>query len=430
MSLFKSFFGRSVDGGPPSPAEKSAVRALPAEWYTSQDMYSLERRAIFSRKWLLTTHKARIPNPGDWVRYDVAGYQFIIVRDRKDGEIHAMHNVCRHRAFPVVTKDEGNSYVFSCKYHGWSYGLKGNLAKAPGYQDLPGFDRAKNNLFPIHVHLDRNGFVWVNMDAGETPEIAWSDDFAGIDEQERFQHYNFEDYVFDHQWDMEGEWNWKILADNYNECYHCPTSHPDIPSIADLDSYFVNTEKAFVQHFGQPTPEQIAQGFRVAATYYWPNVSMNVSPHFFMIQRFVPFGPNKSQMRYEVYRNKNSSDEDFKTISDMYKRIMSEDKYLCANAQRNIDAGVFVNGELHPDLEKGPLYFQKVVREVVTEHFEKERKGGAEIWPARQKVPEKGAGEATKEDRAFCAAVETCGKQKAGCMDEGTRVCLDEAIAF
>lgn len=150
-----------------------------------------------------------------------------------------------------------------------------------------------------------------------------------------------------------------------------------------------------------------------------------------MIQRFVPFGPNKSQMRYEVYRNKNSSDDDFKTISDMYKRIMSEDKYLCANAQRNIDAGVFVNGELHPDLEKGPLYFQKVVRDVVTEHFEREKKeGGAEIWPARQKVPEKdAASEATKEDRALCQAVETCAKQKA-CMDEGTRVCLDEAIAF
>lgn len=432
MSLFRSFFGRTGDDGAPSPpAEKAAVRALPAEWYTSQDMYSLERRAIFSRKWLLTTHKARIPNPGDWVRYDVAGYQFIVVRDRKDGEIHAMHNVCRHRAFPVVTKDEGNSYVFSCRYHGWSYGLKGNLAKAPGYQDLPGFDRAKNSLFPIHVHLDRNGFVWVNMDAGEKPEVAWADDFAGIDEQERFQHYNFDDYVFDHQWDMEGAWNWKILADNYNECYHCPTSHPDIPSIADLDSYFVHTDKAYVQHFGQPTAEQIANGFRVAATYYWPNASMNVSPHFFMIQRFVPFGPNKSQMRYEVYRNKNSSDDDFKTISDMYKRIMSEDKYLCANAQRNIDAGVFVNGELHPDLEKGPLYFQKVVRDVVTEHFEREKKeGGAEIWPARQKVPEKdAASEATKEDRALCQAVETCAKQKA-CMDEGTRVCLDEAIAF
>ncbi|TLD21347.1 hypothetical protein PspLS_09262 [Pyricularia sp. CBS 133598] len=435
MSLFRSFFGKPADDASSQTSqssEKSAVRALPASWYTSQDMYSLERRAIFSRKWLLTTHKARIPNPGDWVKYNVAGYQFVIVRDRKDGEIHAMHNICRHRAFPVVTKEEGNSYVFSCKYHGWSYGLKGNLAKAPGYQEIPGFDRAQNGLFPIHVHVDCNGFIWVNMDAGEKPEIAWNDDFLGIDKQERFQHYNFEDYVYDHQWDMEGDWNWKILADNYNECYHCPTSHPDIPSIADLNSYYVNTEKAYIQHFGEPTEEQIANGFRVAATYFWPNASMNVSPHFFMIQRFVPLGPSKSQMRYEVYRNKNSSDADFKTISDMYKRIMSEDKYLCANAQKNIDAGVFVNGELHPDLEKGPLFFQKTVREVVTEHWEKEQRenGGEEIWPARQKVSEKGIGEVTKQDDNFCKMVESCGRAKAGSMDEGRRMCLDEAIAF
>lgn len=151
-----------------------------------------------------------------------------------------------------------------------------------------------------------------------------------------------------------------------------------------------------------------------------------------MIQRFVPLGPSKSQMRYEVYRNKNSSDADFKTISDMYKRIMSEDKYLCANAQKNIDAGVFVNGELHPDLEKGPLFFQKTVREVVTEHWEKEQRdnGGEEIWPARQRVSEKGIGEATKQDDNFCKMVESCGRAKAGSMDEGRRMCLDEAIAF
>ncbi|TIC91706.1 putative dioxygenase subunit alpha YeaW [Colletotrichum higginsianum] len=426
MSLFKNYFGLGGSGStPPAQEDKTPVRALPASWYTSQEMYELERRAIFSRKWLLTTHKARIPNPGDWVRYDVAGYQFIIVQDRK-GRINAMHNICRHRAFPVVTKEEGNSYTFSCKYHGWSYGLSGNLAKAPGYQDLAGFDKSKNNLFPVHVHIDRNGFIWVNLDAGEKPEIAWDDDFVGIDEQERFQHYNFDDYVFDHQWEMEGEWNWKILADNYNECYHCPTAHPDIPSIADLNSYYVNTDKAYIQHFGQPTEEQIAKGFRVAATYFWPNASMNVSPHFFFIQRFVPSGPQKSSMRYEVYRNKNSGDEDFNVISDMYKRIMSEDKYLCANAQKNINAGVFVNGELHPDLEKGPLFFQKTVREVITEHWRKEQQAGAEIWPAQQQVPKAAA--ASQSDAQLCSAVECCSRNK-GRMDDN-KMCLDEAIAF
>ena len=274
MSVFGNYFGRG--GSAPVENDKTPVRALPSSWYTSQAMYELERRAIFSRKWLLTTHKARIPNPGDWVRYDLAGYQFIIVQDRK-GHIHAFHNVCRHRAFPVVTKEEGNSFMFSCKYHGWSYGLNGNLAKAPGYQDLDGFDKSKNNLFPIHVHVDKNGFIFINMDAGEKPEISWNEDFGGVDEQPRFEHYNFDQYVFDHCWEMDGEYNWKILADNFNECYHCRVAHPDIASIADLNAYYVDTKDAHIQHFAEPTEDQIQRGFRVAATYFWPNASFNVT---------------------------------------------------------------------------------------------------------------------------------------------------------
>ncbi|KAL0938172.1 naphthalene -dioxygenase subunit alpha [Colletotrichum truncatum] len=424
MSFLKNYIGLGGAAVPPQD-EKNAVRALPASWYTSQEMYELERRAIFSRKWLLITHKARVPKPGDWIKYDVAGYQFIIVQDRK-GSINAFHNICRHRAFPVVTGDGGNSFMFSCKYHGWSYGLSGNLAKAPGYQDLEGFDKSKNGLFPIHVHVDRNGFVWINMDANPKPEVAWTDDFSGIDEQERFQFYNFEDYQFDHSWEMEGEYNWKILADNYNECYHCKVAHPDIPSIADLNSYYVNTKDAYIQHFGQPTAEQISKGFRVAATYFWPNASMNVSPHFFFIQRFVPSGPKKSVMRYEVFRNKNSSDEDFTVISDMYKRIMSEDKYLCDNAQKNLNAGVFVNGEMHPEMEKGPLFFQQRVRENVTEHFKKEQELGTQIWPAQQQVPK--TAKASQDDEAFCSAVDCCRNKNQ--VEDKKPLCLDEAIAF
>ncbi|KAH7303490.1 Rieske domain-containing protein [Stachybotrys elegans] len=403
MAFLRSYLGL----GSSTPDEKSSVRALPSSWYTSQDLYQLERRAIFSKRWLLTTHKARIPNTGDWIRCDVAGYQFVVVRDNK-GEIHAFHNICRHRAFPVVTKEEGNSLIFSCKYHGWSYGLNGNLAKAPGYQDLPGFDKSQNNLFPIHVHIDKNGFIYVNLDAGEKPEVPWGQDFEGVDEQPRFEHYNFDDYSFDHVWEQEGEYNWKILADNYNECYHCKVAHPDIASIADLNSYYVKTKGAQILHFGNPRPDQIEKGFRVAATYFCPNASMNVTPHFFFIQRFIPKGPTESIMRYEVYRNKSSSDEDFDVINQMYKRIMSEDKFLCLNAQKNLSAGVFVNGEMHPSLEEGPLYFQNMVRKTVTEHFEREQKAGKEIWPAQQVLPKTAT--ATQSDSNFCSAVDCCRK--------------------
>lgn len=272
ITLLSKYLGRGSAG----PAEdKNPVRALPGSWYTSQAMYDLERRAIFSKKWLLTTHKARLPNTGDWLQYEVADFKFIITKDRT-GTINAFHNVCRHRAFPVVTEEQGNNSIFACKYHNWTYALNGKLTKAPQYQELEGFDKSKNGLFPIHVHIDTNGFIWVNMDSAETP-TPWDKDFDGIDQQARFKVYNWDEYVFDHTWEMEGEYNWKLLADNYNECYHCPTTHPDIPAIADLEAYAVKTEKGYVQHLGNPTPEQIAKGFNVAATYYFPNASMNVS---------------------------------------------------------------------------------------------------------------------------------------------------------
>ena len=256
--------------------EKDAIKALPAPWYTSPEMYELERRAIFSRRWLFTTHSIRLPEPGDWLRYEIAGFEFIICKDRT-GSINAFHNICRHRAFPILTAEKGHtSSVLSCKYHGWSYGLNGKLAKAPGYQDLESFDRSVNGLLPLHVHVDKNGFVWVNLDGGEKPEVKWEDDFGGIDELKRWEGINFDDYQFDHTWEMDGDYNWKILADNYNECYHCKTTHPDIPKIADLSSYDVETRGGAIIHFGNPTPEQIAKGFNVSSTYLFPNASVNV----------------------------------------------------------------------------------------------------------------------------------------------------------
>ena len=122
-----------------------------------------------------------------------------------------------------------------------------------------------------------------------------------------------------------------------------------------------------------------------------------------MIQRFIPHGPLRSTMRYEVYRNKNSSEEDFQLINGMYKRVMSEDKGLCDLAQNNINAGVFINGEMHPRMEKGPLYFQKVARDTVMAHFKSEKAAKQEIWPARQTLPDTAT--VSKGDVEFCSGL-------------------------
>lgn len=141
-----------------------------------------------------------------------------------------------------------------------------------------------------------------------------------------------------------------------------------------------------------------------------------------MIQKFQPSSAKQTKVHYEVYRNRNSSDEDFHTIADTYARVMKEDKALCDRAQANLNAGVFVNGELHPRWEKGepstptpftgpssqktdthtpqgPLHFQNQVREVVTEHFKREKAEAREIWPARQQIPRDAVSE---EDQEIC----------------------------
>lgn len=368
--------------------KNTPVRALPASWYLSTPMYQLERRAIFSRRWLFITHQSRFPNSGDFLRYSIAGYDIILVKDRTS-QLRAFHNVCRHRAYTVVEKDQGNAKILSCRYHGWSYGLDGKLAKAPKYDTLD-FDKTSNGLFPINLKVDVNGFIWINLDSKQ--EIKWEDTFQDVDRQARFQDIDFNDYTLDHTYELTAAYNWKMASDNFNECYHCPTTHPDIPNFLQVDAHDMEFKGDSIQHDHGASEEAIKKGLCVNSTYYLPNSSMSVSKHFMMIQKFMPRGPSETQIEYEIYRNKNSSEEDFHLIADMYARVMAEDKALCTNAQQNL--GVYTSGELHPRWEKGPLHFQQSIRDMIYEHVEKEKKAGEEIWPARQVVENK--------DEALC----------------------------
>jgi hypothetical protein len=125
-----------------------------------------------------------------------------------------------------------------------------------------------------------------------------------------------------------------------------------------------------------------------------------------MVQKFIPKGPRRSQMAYEIYKNRNSSEVDFKLISEMYARVMGEDKVLCNNAQKNLDRNVFTSGQLHPKYEKAPLFFQSTVRDVITEHFEREKAEGRELWPAKPKLT--CDVKASDKDEEICASL-SCG---------------------
>ncbi|KAI7784972.1 naphthalenedioxygenase subunit alpha [Diaporthe eres] len=401
-------FGANTKPADGPAVKKEPVRALPASWYSDENFYNLERRAIFSRRWLFMTHHSRLKGPGDWLRYNVAGYDLIIIRDRQDN-INAFHNVCRHRAYPVVEKEgQGTAMILACRYHGWSYGLNGKLAKATGFKDMDQAEKEQNGLFRIHTKIDTNGFIWINMDSNQEPEVPWEEHFDGVDIQERYKSMNFDDYELDHTYELQGDFNWKALQDNFNECYHCPTTHADIPTFLNLDSFDSDLKDGHIQHHCEYTPEQLEKGLNALSTYYFPNTSMTISPHFMMIQKFLPDGAKKSSMHYEVFRNKHSSQEDFDVISKTYAKVMSEDKVLCHNAQKNINSGVYVTGQLHPKHEKAPIFIQGLIREAVSEHFKRERMEGREIWPARQQLPENAT--VAMEDVEMCQGI-ACGVQ-------------------
>lgn len=202
-------------------------RALPSSWYRSPSLYELERRAIFSKKWLLITHKMRFSSPGDSFLFQQAGLSFTLCLNR-----------------------EGN---------------------------LNGFKMEQQGLLPVHVHIDKLGFIWVNLEATPTPTIPWEEDFDQIDTQERFNRFDFTQYKFDHTWSMHGDYNWKALADNYNECYHCTVAHPDVANMADLSLYSTISKASHVQHFYTPKEGKEDSDVKNCSTFYFPNSCMTIS---------------------------------------------------------------------------------------------------------------------------------------------------------
>ena len=116
MDKLFSFASATVGRQPPSP-EQHDSRALPANWYRSRGLYELERRAIFSKHWIVVSHQLRFEEPGAYLQIEEAGFSFFIIKDHQ-GNINAFHNVCRHRAYPVIQHQTGQTSILSCKYHG------------------------------------------------------------------------------------------------------------------------------------------------------------------------------------------------------------------------------------------------------------------------------------------------------------------------
>jgi len=192
--------------------------SLDQRFYTDPDIYALELERIIYRNWIMAGHESQLPEPGDFKVMKVAGESAIIVRG-SDGELKAFANVCRHRGSLVCLEDAGHADKFSCPYHGWMYDIDGNLFAARNMPD--DFDMSSHSLKPVSIDTV-HGLMFVAFTDNPPSLEGCKRDLA-----EPMAMFDFENLkVIAHKtYDIPA--NWKLSIENYQECYHCATAHPE-----------------------------------------------------------------------------------------------------------------------------------------------------------------------------------------------------------
>lgn len=213
----------------PGSPTGSLRESLPGFVYTDQRVFDLERERVFRRSWQCVGRADAAPDPGDYLHVVCAGESILVLRGG-DGALRAFHNVCRHRGARLCEGASGSvGRAVRCGYHGWGYGLDGRLLAAPNMADMPDLDKDGLGLHPVRLE-EWLGYVWVTLDAEAEPLAAQVDpqvrDRLGT--PETLQRYGIERLQVARTVTYDVASNWKALIENFTECYHCPTIHPEL----------------------------------------------------------------------------------------------------------------------------------------------------------------------------------------------------------
>src|SRR5438034_2628073 len=209
---------------------KAGAETLPQRYFVSPAVFAEEQEKVFSKQWVLVGHQSQIAKSGDYFTAEIAGESLIVVRDKR-GEIHCFYNVCRHRGSRLIENRDGQlSPAMQCPYHAWTYGLDGRLLGAPHMDDVPGFDKADYSLRPVNVAL-WEGFIFINLDENAMPLQEW---FAPLNG--KFSHWKMPILRPAKRIEYDVRANWKLMFENYSECYHCPGVHPMLAKVSPYDS--------------------------------------------------------------------------------------------------------------------------------------------------------------------------------------------------
>lgn len=274
---------------------------LPGNYYTAEDVFQREVERIFYERWLCVGREEQIPNPGDYFVQGVGRESLIIVRGQ-DGQVRAFYNVCRHRGTRMCTTASGHfPQSIQCPYHAWTYGLDGRLIGAPHMNEVEGFDKGQYPLYTAAM-ATWEGFLFVNLSRQPEP---FEQAFAPL--IGKFSQWQIAKLRSARRIEYDVAANWKLLVENYSECYHCPLIHPALAALSPYRSgqndlyegpYLggfmdINHEAGSLTMDGRTCALPLGQvsGEDLSRVYYYslfPNMLLSLHPDYVMFHLLWP----------------------------------------------------------------------------------------------------------------------------------------------
>lgn len=277
------------------------AQTLPARYYLADDIWQRELTQLFYQRWLCVGRADSLLS-ASYLLYETGDENVIVLRDEQGG-LRAFFNVCRHRGTRLCSEPAGRlARTLQCPYHAWTYALDGRLVGAPHMDEVAGFDRAQHGLVPVTV-AEWAGFVFINLAANPLP---FADAFAPV--LGRFGRWQLDQLRTAHSVTYDVAANWKLIFQNYSECYHCPTLHPVLNTLtpykgADNDlqdgmilggPMVLSAESLTLtgRACGSPlNPQRMAYYYTFSPTFF-----LSLMPDYVLTHRLEPLGPGRTRI--------------------------------------------------------------------------------------------------------------------------------------
>lgn len=344
---------------------RSGARTMPGERYTSPAILKDETEQIFARHWNCVGRSSALVSAGDYIVREIAGESLIILRDRS-GELRAFFNICRHRGTRLCQQASGQfSETIQCPYHAWTYTIDGRLIGAPHMQDAEGFDKADFRLHSAAL-AEWEGFIFVNIARDPEPFERW---FAPM--LRRLERYNLSSLKVGHRVSYDVRANWKLVFQNYSECLHCPTIHPELTTVLPYQSGANDLiEGPFLGGYmeirapnesatlsgracGRLVNPGLAEDDRRRAFYYtlMPNLMLSIHPDYVNYYLLTPVAADRTLVESEwMFHPSNEGDAQFNpqdaiAFWDVTNR---QDWDICERSQLGISSRRYEPGPYSP----------------------------------------------------------------------------------